>query len=176
VAAVTAAGLPAAATGMPRTDDAATAHAAGGCSSASARASDASQSTLRSALMCLVNKERAEHGLKPLRQNHRLRRAATRHARDMVRHRYFEHQRSGGPDLGERLRRAGWRGRAAGETLAYGCGSKSTPRVAVRAWMNSPGHREIVLSGQYGQGGPAVAKGTPAGCGGATWVLDVGSR
>jgi len=147
------------------------------CRGAGARAPRARRSTLRAAILCLVNRERARRGIRPLRRDRRLGRAATRHARDMVRHRYFSHQRAGGPDLGARLTRAGWRGSAAGETIAYGCGSASTPRVAVRGWMASPGHNAILLSGHYGFGGPGVAKRAPVDCrGGATWVLDVGRR
>ncbi|MGH2948462.1 MAG: CAP domain-containing protein, partial [Solirubrobacteraceae bacterium] len=74
----------------------------------------------RAAVLCLVNRERTQHGLGPLERDRRLARAARRHARDMVRHGYFAHQRSGGPDLGARLRRAGWRGTASGEAIAYG--------------------------------------------------------
>jgi uncharacterized protein YkwD len=168
--------LPTAAQAMPRDDVRATA-SAGNCRGANARAGRANGTTLRSALMCLVNRERAARGVRPLRRDHRLRRAADRHARDMARRRYFAHQRSGGPDLGARLKRAGWRGKAAGETIAYGCGRVSTPRAAVRGWMNSPGHASILLSNGYGRGGPAVAKPAPVRCGGgATWVLDVGRR
>jgi uncharacterized protein YkwD len=151
--------------------------AGGGCHGAGARASSAGRSKLRAALMCLINRERARRGIRPLRRDNRLARAAARHARDMARRRYFAHQRSGGPDLGARLRRAGWRGRAAGETIAYGCGSSGTPRAIVRQWMASAGHAPILLSGGYGRGGPGVAKRAPVRCGGgATWVLDVGRR
>jgi uncharacterized protein YkwD len=150
---------------------------AGGCRGAGARASRAGRAKLHSALLCLINRERAIRGIRPLRHDRRLARAAGGHARDMARRRYFAHQRSGGPDLGARLRRAGWRGSAAGETIAYGCGSSGTPRAAVRMWLNSPGHASIMLSGAYGRGGPGVAKRAPVRCGGgATWVLNVGRR
>jgi uncharacterized protein YkwD len=159
-----------------RVNERPTAHAAAGCKAAGVQPSRVSRSTLRSAILCLVNRERRAHGLRAFRRDERLRRAADRHARDMVRRRYFAHERTGGPDLGTRLRRAGWRGRAAGETIAYGCGPPATPRATVRAWMNSPGHRAILLDGGYRRGGPGVAKGTPARCRGATWVLDVGRK
>lgn len=153
------------------------AHATAQCHGAGARAAHASGRMLRGALLCLVNRERAARGLRPLRRDRRLRRAATGHARDMARRRYFAHQRAGGPDLGTRLRRAGWRGRAAGETIAYGCGSAGTPRTAVRMWIASPSHAAILFDGSYRRGGPGVAKRPPVRCGGgATWVLDVGRR
>jgi uncharacterized protein YkwD len=93
----------------------------------------------------------------------------------MVRHDYFAHQRDGGPDLSERLDRAGWNGSAWGETLAYGCGSSATPKATLRGWLDSASHRAVVLSSRYRRGG--VGMGAEAPCGeGAIWVLDVGRR
>jgi uncharacterized protein YkwD len=152
------------------------AHAARACTGAGARISKASPRKLRSALLCLVNRKRAANGLKALRLDRKLQRAAGRHARDMVRHDYFAHQREGGPDLTARLDRAGWRGTAWGETLAYGCGSASSPKATLRMWMNSPPHREVLLSGTYRRGGLGLGAEAPCGDGGAIWVLDVGKK
>ena len=149
--------------------------AAASCSGASARASSASPAKLRSALLCLVNRKRSANGLGSLELDRRMQRAATRHARHMVRHHYFAHQRSGGPDLTERLRRAGWHGSAWGETIAYGCGAAGTPRATVRTWMNSPSHRAILLSGTYRHGGMGVTESAPCGSG-SMWVLDLGRK
>jgi uncharacterized protein YkwD len=104
-----------------------------------------------------------------------MQKAATRHARDMVRNHFFAHQRPGGPDLRERLSRAGWRGHAWGETIAYGCGSLGTPRSTLRMWLNSPPHRAILLSGAYRTGGLGVTASAPCGSG-SMWVLDVGRK
>jgi uncharacterized protein YkwD len=152
------------------------ARAAGACPGAKARISKASPRTLRSALLCLVNRKRAANGLKALRLDRKLQRAAGNHARDMVRHDYFAHQRDGGPDLSERLDRVGWNGDAWGETIAYGCGSSGSPRATLKAWMNSPPHRAVVLSGTYRRGGLGVGAEAPCGDSGATWVLDVGKK
>jgi uncharacterized protein YkwD len=149
--------------------------AASGCAGASAKAASASPGKLRSALLCLVNRKRSANGLGSLKLDRRLQKAATRHARDMVRHNYFAHQRPGGPDLTERLRRAGWHGHAWGETIAYGCGSSGTPRATVRMWMHSPPHRDILLSGTYRHGGMGVTDSAPCGSG-SMWVLDVGRK
>jgi uncharacterized protein YkwD len=149
--------------------------AASSCSGASARASSASAGKLRSALLCLVNRKRAANGLGSIKLDRRMQRAATRHARDMVRSHYFAHRRPGGPDLTERLRRARWHGSAWGETIAYGCGRAGTPRATVRTWMRSPSHRAILLSSTYRHGGIGVAESAPCGSG-AMWVLDLGRR
>jgi uncharacterized protein YkwD len=146
------------------------------CSGARAQISKASPAKLRSALLCLVNRKRAAHGLMRLRLDRKLQRAAGRHARDMVEHDYFAHQRDGGPDLTERLDRVGWNGRAWGENIAYGCGSSSSPEATLRNWMNSPPHRDILLSGTYRRGGLGVGAEAPCGNDGAMWVLDVGKK
>jgi uncharacterized protein YkwD len=148
---------------------------AAGCPGASASAASASAGKLRSALLCVVNQKRAAHGLAALKVDRRIQRAAGRHARDMQRHHYFAHQRNGGPDLTTRLHKAGWHGSAWGETIAYGCGPLGSPRATVRAWLNSPPHRAIILSGTYRHGGVGVVGWAPCGSGGM-WVLDVGRK
>lgn len=152
------------------------AHAASACPGAAARISKASPSKLRSALLCLVNRKRAKNGLKALRLDRKLQRAAGRHARDMVENDYFAHQREGGPDLTERLDRVGWNGEAWGENIAYGCGASSSPKATLRNWLNSPPHRDLLLSGTYRRGGLGVGAEAPCGDGGAIWVLDVGKK
>jgi uncharacterized protein YkwD len=146
------------------------------CAGAKARISKAPPRKLRAALLCLVNRKRTAEGLKALRLDRKLQKAAGRHARDMVRHDYFGHQRPGGPDLSARLDRAGWHGTHWGETIAYGCGRASSPKATLRGWLDSPPHRAILLSATYRRGGLGVGAGAPCGGGGATWVLDVGRR
>jgi uncharacterized protein YkwD len=145
------------------------------CAGAHARPSRLGASAARAALMCAINRARAAHGLPAFGAERHLRRAATRHARDMVRHRYFAHQRAGGPSLSDRLRAAGWHGHAAGEAIAWGCGKPANAASTVRAWLHSPPHRAILLGG-YNRAGVGVRGHAPASCGpGATWVLDAGA-
>ena len=124
--------------------------------------------------MCAINVERARHGLPALPADPRVEAAASAHARDMVRRRYFAHQRAGGPGLSTRLRRAGWRGRAAGEAIAYGCGAYATPLATLRMWLNSPPHRAILLGRGWSAAGVGMSRRAPVTrCGGGgTWVLD----
>src|SRR5690242_14184107 len=56
----------------------------------------ATSAEVRSAVLCLLNRQRALHGLAPLHGNARLRRAGWGHARDMVVHRYFAHDSRNG--------------------------------------------------------------------------------
>src|SRR5215212_7942283 len=62
-----------------------------GCANTHLRPSRANLEVVRSAVLCLHNAERARHGLWPLRENPRLRRAAVRHAEHMVGAHFFDH-------------------------------------------------------------------------------------
>jgi uncharacterized protein YkwD len=102
------------------------------------------------AIVRSINHQRAQHGLAPVRSSARLSRAADYHSWEMLDANYFAHtSRDGGP-FDARVRRFVHK-RALGETLAMlggGCGRGSAHRV-VKMWMNSPGHRAILLSSTY---------------------------
>ena len=143
--------------------------ASGRCRGAGARR--ASTAVMRRALLCLVNHARVSSGRSPFRAERHLARAAARHAADMGRRNYFAHVSPAGKSPLARARAAGWRG-GVGEVIAWGCGPLASPRATLRAWLNSPPHRAIVLGG-----GRAAGIGVKrfAGCGGrAFWVMDVG--
>jgi uncharacterized protein YkwD len=146
----------------------------GGCDGATALPGTVAPAALSAALLCAINVERAKHGLPALPADPRVATAASRHARDMVRRRYFAHKRAGGPSLARRLKRAGWSGRSAGEAIAYGCGSSATPLATLGMWLNSPPHRAILLDRGWSAAGVGVSRRAPVTrCrGGATWVLD----
>lgn len=129
------------------------------CAGASMRPRKGNLRKARRAVACLVNQIRTSHGLKRLRPRKRLHRAATRHVRDMLRRGYFAHQRSGGPDLGKRLRAARYAYRIAGENLSTGTGQYSTPRSTVSGWWDSAPHRANLLQGRFRHMGIAVRKG-----------------
>jgi uncharacterized protein YkwD len=150
---------------------------AAGCKTARA----ASQMPAPSATLCLINRQRRAHGLAPLVGKARLGLAANRHAADMVRRGYFAHDSPDGVGFVDRLRRAGYmRGCAswaAGETLAWGWGTESSPWSRVAAWMHSPPHRAVLLGASYREAGIAVLKGTPGmGPRGFTYVGEFGRR
>ena len=145
------------------------------CANAAAAPGSVDDVALRRALRCVVNQERARHGLGRLRPQADLGEAARDHARDMVERGYFAHERPGST-LRSRLRAAGWTGSAAAEALAWGCGGLGVPEAVLDGWLASPPHREIVL-GRYGRAGVGLAVGAPypTDCPGAgMWVLVVG--
>jgi uncharacterized protein YkwD len=139
------------------------------CRHAGARRASAVR--LRRAMLCLVNRTRVSAGLRPFRAERHLARAASRHAADMGRRHYFAHVSPSGKNPMSRARSAGWRG-GVGEVIAWGCGTLSSPRATLNAWLNSPPHRAIIL-GKARRAGVGVKR--VAGCGGrAYWVMDVG--
>lgn len=157
--------------------------AARACQSANATPGRADAGKLVGATLCLLNAERAARGLAPLRQERRLARAAERHAGDMARNRYFAHDSLDGSTFLDRIRSAGYlrraRSWAAGENIAWGSGSRSTPRSIMRAWMGSDGHRANILSAAFRDIGIGVSPGAPVvGVGGpaAIYATDFGAR
>jgi uncharacterized protein YkwD len=89
---------------------------------------------------------------------------------------YFAHEsRDGGP-FDQRVRRYA-NHRALGETLAMlgGCGRKAAGRI-VRMWMNSPGHRAILLSSSFRKVGVAKRTGDLRGDRACLITADFGSR
>jgi uncharacterized protein YkwD len=151
------------------------------CAATTVAAGQAPAATVGRAVRCLVNAQRAAHDLAPLRPSHELRVAAEAHGADMVSHRFFAHVSPLGGAITDRARRAGyvrnddW---ALGEDIAWGEGYLSTPAAIVTAWMNSPGHRAVILDRDYRDVGVGVTTGVPVDSQlpGTTFVLDVGAR
>ncbi|MGO9248415.1 MAG: CAP domain-containing protein [Solirubrobacteraceae bacterium] len=141
---------------------------------------------IRSATLCLINRERITHGERPLRPNRRLRRAAQAHTMSMVKDDYFEHIGGGGPGGGTplaRMRSVGYIsssrvGYEVGENIAWGTLWLATPRAIVASWMASPGHRANILDPRYRETGIGVSAHPPAslahGQAGAIYTQDFG--
>jgi uncharacterized protein YkwD len=132
-------------------------------------------------VICLINAERTDRGLRALRGDGDLARAARRHSADMVRRSYFSHVTPGGADLGARIRAVGYgsgRSWRAGEALGWGTGARATPAELVDEWLASPPHRRILLDPGYRELGVGVSAGAPrsvtSGLPGATYTVDVG--
>jgi uncharacterized protein YkwD len=156
---------------------------AAGCAHQDARPTTANVDEIRSATLCLVNRERAERDRSRLRSNGHLEHAAQRHSSDMVRRAYFGHVSPGGGTLVDRVKDStfylrGARSWGLGENLAWGSGTRATPRQTVAAWMRSPGHRKNILTGSFRELGVGVSLGSPRGGGrsAATYATNFGRR
>ncbi len=114
-------------------------------------------------LLGVVNEVRGNHGLRPLKVDPALARAARSYTATMLRTGVFTHG-----DMFGRLSRSGAAGPMYGENLAWGTGPYATARQVVRGWMGSPGHRANLLRPGWTRIGLGALKGTFAGYRGAT--------
>lgn len=140
------------------------AHAAD-CAGANLLPALASVPTAKAATLCLINDERAAHGLAPLSVDPVLETAATAYSKAMVSQRFFDHVSPGGQTIEQRLAAyvASATSYAVGENLAWGEGPLATPASIVRSWMASDGHRDNILSRSYDEIGVGIAGGSPRG-------------
>ena len=109
---------------------------------------------MRAATLCLINRERAAAGERPLQPNGRLERAAESHTEEMVSGDYFGHFGPSGAGPTNRMKAAGYIpggnvGYEVGENIAWGTLQLATPSAIVEAWMSSPGHRANILDARY---------------------------
>ena len=100
----------------------------------------------------LINAERTKAGLSPLKIDSELQNVARAKAKDLVDNNYFAHN---SPTYGtpfQMMKSFGITYKTAGENIA----GNSTNSGAVKAWMNSEGHRANILNSSYNYTGLAV--------------------
>src|SRR3954454_15718782 len=132
------------------------------------------------ATLCLLNDERAAAGLHPLTMAAALTQPSAAYSARMVAESFFAHEAPDGSSLTDRLTGAGyidpngdW---IIGENLAWGQGDLATARNIMVAWMNSPGHRHNILTGEFTQVGVGIVPGVPGDPSwGATYTTDFGN-
>ncbi len=154
---------------------------AGAAASSAARAgcpgqgdASAPASVQERAMLCLVNRVRAQRGLDPLAAPSSLARAAARKSADILRCDEFSHEACG-REFTYWIERLGYRGCREGENIAYGGGRYATPTSIFRMWMRSSGHRQNIL-GAYEDIGIGLRVGELEGYGGAhVWTQEFGA-
>lgn len=135
--------------------------------------------------LCVMNAQRTARGLRGLRAQPTLTRAASAFAKQMADQHFFDHVSPGGSTLLSRVKSTGYlRGAVSwslAENIAWASDELSTPRAAVQSWMKSPPHRANLLAPQFTEvgigiaAGGAPANGNPDGHG-STYVTDFGKR
>jgi uncharacterized protein YkwD len=131
-------------------------------------------SSMEDAVIAAMNRERAAHGLRPLRVNTRLSLAADDRIADLFSKKYFNHVSPDGMQPFVWAQRRGYNYSVIGENLAAGYRSATG---VVDGWMHSPGHRANILGRDFDEVGVAIAGGSPVGgYGGPTVVALYGSR
>jgi uncharacterized protein YkwD len=139
---------------------------------------------IRTATLCLVNRERKSHGESALQPSERLERAAQAHTEDMVSENYFEHVSPHGDTPLSRIRATGYIasdrvGYVIGENIAWGTLDLATPGATVKAWIASPEHLANILDARFHDTAIGVSPRVPSsfahGQAGAIYTEDFGA-
>lgn len=107
----------------------------------------------------LINQQRSQNGLSPLKIDYEVQRVAKIKAQDMVNNNYFSHT---SPTYGSpfnMLNNFKVSYRTAGENIA----GNSSNSAAVTAWMNSSGHKANILNSSFNYTGIGVINGSKYG-------------
>lgn len=104
----------------------------------------------------LTNEEREKIGLNPLKESPLLDSSAEEKANDMITKDYWSHINPQGAQPWVLFGKVGYRYQHAGENLAKDFNSSEQ---TITAWMNSPGHKENIVNGNYKEIGVAVIDG-----------------
>jgi antibiotic biosynthesis monooxygenase (ABM) superfamily enzyme len=105
----------------------------------------------------LTNRERTREGFLPLTVTEKLNEVAREKAADMFAFNYWAHVSPSGRDPWVFFKEAGYDYVYAGENLARDFADSES---VVKAWMNSPTHRDNILNKNYSEIGLAVVNGT----------------
>ncbi len=133
------------------------------------------------ATLCLLNAERTARGLVALTEQQQLTQSSVAFSALMVEQHFFAHVSPDGGTLTSRLGASGYLARpggwTVGENIAWGESYLASPAKIVQAWMDSPPHRENVLSTEFEEIGLGIVTGVPfSGNLGATYTTDFGRR
>lgn len=105
-----------------------------------------------------VNQERIRRKLPRLEWSESMAVEARRHAGNMARYRFFAHADPKRGDIDERLDRSGIQWRRCAENLYEQKGDRDNlVPFAVKAWLNSPGHRRNMLDSLFTDAGVGAA-------------------
>jgi len=130
-------------TSVPKTATSTT--SSGGC--------DGGDTSIESAVLSMVNYQRAQAGVAALSASSALFTAARNHSQDMATNNFFSHTGSNGSSPFDRMTAAGFSFSAAAENIYAGNGGNNSAGSAVGAWMNSEGHRTNMLNPIYTHAG-----------------------
>lgn len=104
-------------------------------------------------VLAAVNQVRAKAGCPALKMNAKLAAAAKAHAKAMAVQNFFGHKGKDGSKFSSRIKRQGYKYRAAAENIAAG---QTSPAQVVGNWLESPGHRRNILNCRLRDTGIAV--------------------
>lgn len=108
-------------------------------------------------LINLTNAERKAQSIQVLGENEILNRVALNKARDIMEKQYFSHTSPEGKPFYKWIEESGYNYRYAGENLAI---DFTESEEVMKAWMESPAHRDNILNKNYTQIGIGIMTGT----------------
>jgi uncharacterized protein YkwD/RNA polymerase subunit RPABC4/transcription elongation factor Spt4 len=115
---------------------------------------DIKPSNLEKAIHSATNEQRAAHGYSRLAYETHLAGIARTHSRTMATQGFFAHESPDGSTTMDRYRRANYHGQQAGENISKQYSASTTDAEAIATdvvdgWMDSPGHRENILTSSF---------------------------
>jgi uncharacterized protein YkwD len=133
------------------------------CELADRPAAELSVEELRKAVVCLINKARAQRRhLGSLSRSRALRKAAQRHTQVIIRTGCFAHRCPGEPGLEDRIRDAGYLDRARNWGYGESTGCAESPAAMVKNWLEISFHRRNLLDRDFREVGIGTAHGGPS--------------
>lgn len=139
-----------------------------------AEAASARQDRVERAVVKKLNAIRAQHGLRKLRRSRGLARAADVKAREVAATNILSHSSPDGTPMHARVRRY-VRARSVGETVGYVPSRGGQATMIVNAWMNSPSHRNALMSPLFRRVGVGRRKARMGGGRVAIFAVDLAS-
>ena len=154
------------------------------CVGANLLPTSANAATVSAATLCLIDRVRAAYHLRALRPNRELQAVAAAQTYSMVRGNYFADNPPSGQTLAARIAASRYLAHAASfftaQNIGWGTVEDASPARMIEAWMGSPPHRRVILTGAFRDAGVGVAPYVPSvvgdGLGGATWTVEFGAR
>jgi len=157
--------------------------AAKSCAGANLPPSPADGPAIEAATVCLIDQVRAAYHLRPLRSNRYLQLVAGAQVSAMVHWNYFADVRPTGETPLLLIARTPYSAHArisAAQNLGWATAGDATPLGMVTAWMSSPPHRQIILTGAFRDVGVGVTAALPSALGqgseGAIYAVEFGAR
>ncbi len=118
-------------------------------------------------MLAKINSYRANHGLPKVRKSKSLTRSAERYSWKQMRGGYFGH--SSRIEASSNYRRLG-------EILAWRSGGRAAVDATFRMWLNSGGHRAVIVDRGFRYVGAGRASGNFRGGKATIWTVQFGSR
>lgn len=118
-------------------------------------------------MLSKINSYRASHGLPRVRKSKSLTRSAERYSWKQMRGGYFGHS--------SRIQASSKYSRL-GEILAWSQGTSARVSSTFRMWLNSPGHRAVIVDRGFRYVGAGRATGRFRGGKATIWTVQFGSR